>query len=354
MLEKVPSMPMQLLKFGIDPFERLSQWKFSAPFQQKVKIAGVDIFLCGLHASNPQYGEVVGSSANLDHYPQNHAWFELLERIYLVESLRRQVFSVRSPQHGNVTRQAVHNEVFPQTIANTKPDNASFQYSKSNGVALHYSWQEACRRACFELVERHLVLSSWLGLTKPKVLENTFTESVLEKFNDYYKILRVDFGSQETSCFSQKISSAGIVLLPKNLEVPMIIAFGAGTSLEESLAKAECEAMQRLGFLWGEEIPTQEPEFYPSALYHQEYFLFPGSRRKIESWLAGDHSAYCINHRKHIKILNVSFIDLSFSGSSDFRVAKAISPESIPLVFGKWRENGFDLLPEEKIVHPIA
>ena len=49
--------------------------------------------------------------------------------------------------------------------------NDSYQPSKSNGIALHDSWEDACYSAGAELVERHHILASWFGQTNVEKLD---------------------------------------------------------------------------------------------------------------------------------------------------------------------------------------
>lgn len=336
---------MQPLKFQVDPFRAVGDWTIDSPFRDKVNIEGIEIFLSGLQAKHPQFGEIVGSAANLGAFPENRAWYELMERISILESSRRETFTLRAPSNGYEVGEVERSLLFPTA------NSPEFQFARSNGVALHTTWEEACRRACFEMVERHRVLASWAGLTKPVLSRNNVQGSPLNRLWNVYDVVRIDFGSQTVSCFDGAIHVSGVALLPKLDSSPLIIAFGAAFSAQESMAKAENETLQRLGFLWGEEIPTTEPEFNPSNLYHQEYYLFSGARKKLEDWLDGKYFA---NGSQALpKLLNVQFVDLSMK-SLDLHVAKAISPEAIPLVFGRWREREFRDLPADRLIHPIA
>ncbi|MFW7381186.1 MAG: YcaO-like family protein [Oligoflexus sp.] len=343
---------MQPLKFQIDPLKGLQDWQITEPFQQKVKIEGLQLYICGLQAIHPVYGEVVGSGANLGDFPQNQAWYELLERIATVESFQRKSFPYLDPTSGKKLGKLSLDKVFPQP---GKPiQKADFQYAKSNGIALHTNWSEACLRACCELVERHLVLASWLGYVMPIEMKPPLDMSPLQQLADIYEVKRIGFGWQRIDSFSEAIFTSGVILLPYDLTAPLIMGFGAGMSQQDSLVKAEAEALQRLGFLWGEELPSCEPAFHPTPLFHQEYYLFPGNRRKIENWLAGKHRSFCQNDRSFPQVLQLKFVDLTSADLQNFKVVKAISPQSIPLVFGKWRQGEFGSIPEDLIIHPIA
>lgn len=336
---------MQPLKFQVDPFRAVGDWTIETPFRDKVTLEGIEIFLCGMQAKHRQLGEIVGSAANLGSFPQNRAWYELMERISILESSRRDRFALRAPANGQLVGEIARSEVFPDS------SSPEYKFARSNGVALHTTWEEACRRACFEMVERHRVLASWAGLIQPAVSRNNVQGSPLNRLWNLFDIVRIDFGSQGVSCFDGQVWVSGVALLPKSDKAPLIVAFGAALSAQESMAKAENETLQRLGFLWGEEIPEAEPEFQPTNLYHQEYYLFRGARPKLEAWLNGDFVRR--NAPALPKALDVAFADLSIP-SLELQVAKAVSHDAIPLVFGRWREREFQHVPEERLVHPIA
>ena len=71
---------------------------------------------------------------------------------------------------------------------------------------------------------------------------------------------------------------------------------------------------------------------------------------RMRDWLNGRFTA---KGTRGPELLNVTFADLSFPGM-ELSVAKAICPEALPLVFGRWRVQGFAELPEERLIHPVA
>jgi hypothetical protein len=347
---------MALRKEEAYPVYGIEGWEFASPYQEKISIDELTIHLCGFQARHDQLGEVVGSAAEPTAYPRQRAYYEALERISILESLDRPTFSLKSMTDASFVQHVPGDVIFPPSCPETNlgAESPPCQYSKSNGVALHTSWEEACRRACLELVERHLVLASWLGQIKPEIQHGTAAASSLQGLSRHYVVVNIDFGQQEVSCFVDPICVSGVALLPKAEAAPLILGFGAGLTKKDSRAKAEAETLQRLGFLWGEEIPSQEPDFAPTALYHQEYFLLPDARDKIENWLNGGHVTRPGVPPRKPGCLSVQFADLSCPKISDLWTAKAIAPAAIPLVFGRWTGHGFDTLPAELLIHPIA
>lgn len=324
----------------------------SKPFEQLVNIGELDIYLSGVVANHSFFGEVVGSSANFGYYPLEEAWYELVERVSVLEAMNRSDFILRSSANFRQTGIVEQRVVFPPpgVVEQDGVQVTAFQYAKSNGVALYSSWSEACRRASLELVERHLVLASWVGGT----ITHTFpAESTrLWSLTRFYDVTGIAFGSQAIAGSERPVIVSGYMLLPKSNSSPLVFGFGAGFTREESLAKAERETIQRLGFLWGEEIPSSDPEFQASHLYHQDYYLQPERRKVLEGWIAGKH------HQKNSfampAVLSIEYADLSSPGRPELFVAKAMAREAIPLVFGKWREREFSHVPDEHLIHPIA
>ena len=326
-------------------------WEFAPAFQEKATVEGHPIYLSGMQATHPQHGEVVGSSASLVAFPDSSASYELIERITIVESLSKPALVLRHETSEAVIGEAKTALVFPQS------SSMEYRFAKSNGVALYSTWQEACRRAAMELVERHLILASWLGITKPLLMQRV-RKTALHRLKNLYTVEHYDFGCQKTSSFPGTIYVTGVILKARdkggseNNYAPLILGCGAGQSQAESLLKAEAETWQRLGFLWGEEIPNEDPEFAAHQLYHQEFYLYPKNHYRIDAWLRGDY----FDAKKTIlpRVLETRFADLSIEGAADLRVAKALADEAIPLVFGFYRGGLFADLEENRLIHPIA
>ncbi|MES2744790.1 MAG: YcaO-like family protein [Bdellovibrionota bacterium] len=345
---------MLLLKQNVARSKAVGDWTLEPEFTDKVTLENLSIYLSGIEATHPKFGPVTGSAAELGTYPSDRAWYELIERITLVENFTSDQNSYPLLNaDGSKTGRILGKEwVFP--IAHSP----EYQFSKSNGAALHRTWAEACKRAAFELVERHLILSSWVGLIRPLVTMEGAARSPLNSIRQLYEVKRVHFGAQKVTNMATPVFVSGVALLPRNETAPLILGFGAGESSRDSLRKAEEETFQRLGFLWGEEIPSELPEFSPTNLYHQDYYLMPQQRDKIEGWLSG---AFYKSPTQDIepentlsRTLDIHFVDLSLFAELELKVARAFCPEAIPLVFGKWRGREFSDLPDSLLLHPIA
>ncbi|RZA25318.1 MAG: hypothetical protein EOP10_07235 [Proteobacteria bacterium] len=345
---------MLLLKQTVDRLKSVGEWTLEPEFSDKVVIENLSIYLSGIEATHPKFGSVTGSAAELSPYPSDRAWFELVEHITLVESFisDQKAYALLNADGSKTGRILGKEWVFPTSAS------PEFQFSKSNGAALHRSWEEACKQATLELVQRHLILSSWVGLLRPLVTMEGAAHSPLNSIRQLYEVKRVHFGAQRVASMTTPIFVSGIALLPRSETAPLILGFGSGESGWDSLRKAEEDALQRLGFLWGEEIPSELPAFSPTNLYHQDYYLMPEQRDKIEGWLSG---AFFKNPRSEkesettlCRTLDIHFVDLTLFEELELKVARAFCPQAIPLVFGKWRVREFTDLPDALLLHPIA
>lgn len=336
----------------VDPTLAIKDWTVTETFRNQVTIERLNIILDGISATHATYGDVVGSAAYLQMQPTNESWFELLERITIVEAIGSGLerFRLRDPKSGQAKGFLARTLIFPETHMEAK---GLYQFAKSNGVALDMTWERACQKAAFELLESHLVLNSWLGVTRPVDVPAPSAPSVT-KLSRIYDVRWISFGQQNADCFASPVHACGVFLFPKDNQMhPLAFGLGAELRLEEALLKAEREAIQRLGSLWGKEIPRQVSELTPSPLCHQEYYLCPENHPVILDWLDGLF-AKSAEALPPSETATLAFADLSMGQPRQFQVAKAYSNAVIPLIFGTWPERGFSRLDRRRQLHPIA
>src|SRR5688572_16769532 len=127
-----------------------SGWSLAERFLQPASVANLTLFTVGLHARGPAASNAFGSAAERGSYPSERAFFELLERISILDAkrTRRKAFTTRA-QSGEQLGSRAREQVFP-------PDKQPLlrRGSLSNGVALHETWSNACAAARLELIER--------------------------------------------------------------------------------------------------------------------------------------------------------------------------------------------------------
>ena len=315
---------------------------------------GLDIQLAGICA---RYKDqiVVGSAACTTSDPSSRATYELIERIHLIQSSREEAtFRIRSRSGNTSGKLITADQLFP-----TSSNPSLWQYSKSNGVALHNNWYNACESALFELIERHIFLSAWFG-DRSIIASDEKIGRPIQKLHDIYTTRAISFGCQTVSIEESPdctVHCQGIFLLPKTSEHPFVFGLGAHSNAQKALEKAEKEALARLGFLW-QEIPSSSiPSFSPTPMYHQEYYLVPKHLEIIKQWLDGPKNS-TRNPQQSEKPLFVNFADLGRPNTAEeYRIARAYSSEVIPLVFGRYPFEAFHANIDDKgqtFLHPVA
>lgn len=322
-------------------------WQDVEVFKEKISVGHVNIFLSGFQLLGKENIQVTASAGSLKNDPQRRAYFELLERCSIVESNHAIKNLSKIPlSYFNRSHKAtvLKSQLFPQS------SNPNFwRYARSNGVAAHTSWRNACKNALNELYERDTIIRSWYGEIVPKKL------SIPKNFvpKEWFKIY--DF---EAYSFPNSTPSEVSILIgfPKLKSSPTIYGFGSGSSEANALLSSRKECFQRLGFLWGEDIPKKSPNFSPSPDFHQEFFLYPPNVKLLKSWLSGGHTKYMSNIKKPSPAkYKTLFFDLTPPHlRGKLYVVKAFDPDAIPLVFGKKKLMKESNLPKNLIIHPIA
>jgi hypothetical protein len=313
-----------------------------------VCIEDLRIDVAGLVSRGPDGLDAVGSAAGRFESALPRAYFELVERVCVLEAMRSSATCFPALDTcGRVTARLERAEVFASA-----PGAASWVYSRSNGVALGRSWAAASSAAELELIERDRVLRSWYGCTRPIVLARAaLTE--LSGLQACYDIEAYEFPAERQP--GPRV--AGVFGFPRSHSAPLVCGFGAGLTLEGALSRSAGECQQRLGFLWGEQIPSAEPEFALQPEYHQEYYLWPGRHARLRAWLAGEHVRYAgvLTPLVESPPRERRFVDLTPEcGIGGLRVVKAIAGDELPLVFGRGHPWAAPSLPQELEIHPIA
>ena len=155
--------------------------------------------------------------------------------------------------------------------------------SLSNGVALHSSWQAACSSALHELIERDRILRSFAGEFAPVRLEAPASE-LARATSEQFETAAYEIGRSHPA---RRHRTRMWFMMPQQLNSANDLRLWNIESLADALLRAEREAMQRLAFLWGEELPSEQVEASPTPDFHQEYYLYPPNHARLTEWLAG-------------------------------------------------------------------
>lgn len=337
------SNPLQQL---LEQYPLPTKWDAPAIFQEEFHQGGLDLKMVGLSTQNESGILITGSAAQQNEFPFTRSYFELLERVSLIEA-SSDLFTERPLYDASrkKCRTISGTELFPSS---DKPQE--WQFAKSNGVAAHRSWPEACRAASLELIERDRVLRSWYGQIEPVRVGIEQTDLVKKLENFYmFEAYLLPGASHENE------SVVIVVAFPIHSVAVFAYGFSADSTVSVAIGRALGECLQRISFLWGEVTETSElPDFSPTPDYHQEYFLRTRGKDKLCDWLKGAHLGFgpSIKSSQPGEILYVDLTPNELVGK--ITVVKAISPVLVPLTFGRYPSFAGATLPKELWIHPIA
>lgn len=308
-------------------FPLAKNWAMLDSFFDTIVLGDLSISLAGFTAQHTNGFQVSGSAASaLNDSTRVRAYFELLERVAIAESLGEERL--------------------------TSCGSASWQLSKSNGVACSLDYESASQSAKFEVFERHVLLNSWYYQNRPVDVSEQFVEPS-EFLRSNYRLGMFQFANCNYNSQAHVLGYFGFPMDQKN---PLIMGFGCHPDFEVAKVKSRNELLQRLGFLWGQELPQNEPEFSPSAQYHLDRYLIPANWQLLSEWL-WKAEGRDISRRQlvpkdagpHWIIEDLTPKDLV----GKIWVLKASSPRFTPLCFGKFHPDfvGGDVGLR---VHPFA
>jgi hypothetical protein len=191
------------------------------------------------------------------------------------------------------------------------------------------------------------LLRSWYGHFRPVSLQPP--RLPLTDLAHLYELLAFSFSAMHDS-----VAVAGVFGFPRVADAPLVFGFSANERIDAALEAAGRECCQRLGFLWGEEIPVDPPEPQPTAEYHQEVYLCPKNHHRIRAWLRGEHEQWKVDVLPY-QPSEPRFVDLTPTQlSGRVRVAKALANSELEVVFGADDPKMPEGLPPEGRIHPIA
>jgi hypothetical protein len=324
------------------------RWWLTDALLDTAHIADLELQIAGLVATRDDGIQAWGSAAERGEVPAARAFFELYERLSILDALEDDA-TVRRPLDARGAPLQSWRPWSPPKV----PAGAPYAYARSNGVACGRSWSRACEAAEAELVERDRVLRAWYGLTRPEAI--TLPDDLaLRALGETYTFVAHAFPPDVRGPRSP-LEVTSLCGFPRTPAAPLVLGFGAAATRTAASERALRECLQRLAFLWGESIPTSEPEFATTADYHQEFFLWPASHEPLARFLAGGHV------REAARLVSptacgagLGFVDVQPRRPSGLAVARAIGDDALPLVFGRGHPSAVGELPESLRVHPIA
>lgn len=324
-------------------------WVEEEPVEDAIDAGGQWVERAGLAARREGCGEATGSAAAIGRSPLDRAYFELLERVSILDAMR--VRSRRWPlldAGGTVAGEAKTEELFPESDA---PDE--WRYARSNGVAFHSTFEQARDHALWELAERDRVLRSWYGGAAPVRTDLPGEETLPSPdAHDWRGYVLPD---ARPTCWTATVRVAVVVGFPRRPSVPLAIGFGARPRAVAALSAAAREAVQRVAFLWDEAVPEQPAMGPPSPALHLDWYLCPSNHGRIHDWLAGEHARFGGASHLPEGVSAPLFADLTpHSLRGRAFVIKAMSSDVVPLTFGFGPEELSGHLPHELKIHPVS
>lgn len=314
-------------------------WSNPQLFADEVTLGALRVRRTGVLSRRADGVEATGSAAETGGSPLSRAWFELLERAVLLDASGR-----RCPVL-DLDERCIAEVPAGTPSASNDPRRRP---ARSNGVALHRSWRDACEGARLELLERDRVLRSWYGELP---LIETAPPAWLEQTEAHE--WRAAFVAPREGEPTPSDAVAVVVGLPTRPEVPLARGFAARSSPDAALEAAASEALQGLAFLWDEPVPDRCPELEPTPTYHLDYYLCPDHHERLRRWLQGAHVGIGVTDEEPITS-RLGYVDLTPAGLGEgLRVARALDPGARELVFGEPPEPLATRLPEPLRVHPI-
>ncbi|MBL6989387.1 MAG: YcaO-like family protein [Bacteriovoracaceae bacterium] len=326
-----------------------ANWSRPEFFEDCLEIDDLVIKLAGI-STKADCGQILtGSAGDIHEIPKQRSFLELLERIATFEAITSDKHYQVIDQNGRQLTKVAKDDLF---FINSNKD---WSYSKSNGIALHFNYYEACQSAKYELIERDRILRSWYGQYAPEKIELNLNQSnaLCPQFqSNYYDFEYYRFVNNMDE---SEVCVVGMFAFAKNDDLsPLVYGFGAHVKFTEAVEHAQRECFQRLGFLWGEDFSSQLPSFSPTPDYNQEYFLRKNNHCLIRNWLAATHKnigSFVTDFSKE----NIVYVDLTpkrYKGS--YVVVKAISDKRVPLIFGRRYEVFGNQIPKELMIHPVV
>jgi hypothetical protein len=291
------------------------------PYVDSVDIGGFVLHLAGFAVQFR--GEcITGSAGSPKEPPVVRAYMELVERLVVASTSSA-----------------------PKAASVGAAGETAFRPARSNGVAIGRTPEDAAERATWELVERDRILRSWYGDAAPIP---ALVPRVPEPLLDLY--------SFEACLFepTRGIQTAGVFGFPRH-DAPLIYGFAARDDAPAAIIGARDECLQRLGFLWGEDVPVAAPDPLPTPSFHQDYFLYPAHHGSLRAWLKGEHARFrgLLTCSETLGAPTIEALRPPWL-SPFLHVARAAPSGHVPLGFGAAHPLVRRPVPPGAAVHPIV
>lgn len=327
------------------------KWDRLETFVETQNIEDIAINMVGLSLDHHPVLPIIGSAANLQEPPWERAYFELLERGYLLNIESQCKDEPFTRFHLLDQNKKLISYISGARIFKEAPIEDLWRYARSNGVALHTNFESAATNAVNELLERDRFLRFWYSRRAPRYLKNWVQHLPANLFHLYD--LRA-YLFDEPGDFEQGIFVVVIFGFPKKLGPPFLIGLGCANTVESAFQKSLSETYQRLGFMWDEKPPTRFPDFSLTPDFHLHYYEHPDSWSFLKKWLEQEFAPRELNFAP-VKKSDIFLVNLELESiPKNLFLIKAVANNAIPLTFGIGNPNLPFLLVGQEGIHPIA
>lgn len=223
-----------------------------------------------------------------------------------------------------------------------KDDKNRIYFSNSSGIAAHFDFDEAKKRAVIELIERDALMCSWFTQESPNILDaEILPVHTRKRIAHWAKQNRKLIVLQVPSDFGMVFESVIV-----SDEYPCFVSGAAATLDENTIGDAILKSIQEaeynllLALRYPDRSPI-EPDKVLTPTDHGKVYYSKDNAEQLR-WLYEDgcHKGYIEPIMKlndfdwfcseHLKLVTV---DLS-SPKSDLKIVRAFSPYLVPINFG--------------------
>lgn len=308
-------------------------WRVRERHYDTVRVDGIEVHRAALEACDDAGRSATGAAASSGRDARARAYFELAERIGILEAAgSKSSFVARASTTGEKGGTIAFEEVFPASGA------SEWQFSRSSGVALGRTLEDACARARAELVERDACLRSWYGGAPPRRLLDPLPPRT--QSYDWW------VGELDAAAWARDLCVVVAFAFPEHERLPLLRGFAARKTRGQATRHAFDECLQSLAFISAEEIPSRPPPVAANPIAHLDYFLYPPHHKRVRAWLEGKRARA---ERPAGQPGPLQFAELS-EPTSEFRIVKALRAEALRLHFG---EGPLDVGSDSRL-HPFA
>ncbi|MBR0372505.1 YcaO-like family protein [Candidatus Saccharibacteria bacterium] len=223
-----------------------------------------------------------------------------------------------------------------------KDDENRIYYGNSSGIAAHFDFDEAKRRAVVELIERDALMRNWFSQESPRRIdEKILPIHIRKRITHWIRQNRQLIVLQVPSDFGMVFETAIV-----GNEYPYFVSGAAATVDKDSVGSTILKSVQEaeynlmLALRYPDMVPI-DPSSVSTPADHGKVYYFKENADKLHWLWKNVISEGCIQESMVVENLNwlcnehlqLITVDLS-DKKSDIRIVRAFSPWLVPINFG--------------------